>query len=109
MVRSYQSMWQLSKCFDDFYIYNLTQTIQILYMTEELLDFKLGATLGCGAFGKVRKAIHVPTGRKVAIKFLMKKKIRNEEDRLRVRRETEILKKIQHPNLIRLLQVVEND
>jgi serine/threonine protein kinase len=78
-------------------------------MTDELADFKLGGTLGCGAFGKVRKAVHVATGRKVAIKFLMKKKIRSEEDRRRVRRETEILKKIQHPNLLRLLQVVESD
>jgi serine/threonine protein kinase len=57
-------------------------------MPEEFHDYDIGCTLGCGAFGKVRKAIHRPTGGKVAIKFLMKKKIRTDEDRRRVRRET---------------------
>lgn len=55
-------------------------------MPEQLMEFELGCTLGCGAFGKVRKAVHRPTGRKVAIKFLMKKKIRTDEDHRRVKR-----------------------
>lgn len=55
-------------------------------MKESTTDYELGCVLGCGAFGKVRKAIHKETGKKVAIKFLMKKKIRTDEDKKRVQR-----------------------
>ena len=37
---------------------------------KKIGDFQLGKTIGCGTFGKVKEAIHLPTGQKVAIKIL---------------------------------------
>lgn len=44
-----------------------------------LRNYKLGKTLGIGAFGKVKIAEHVLTGHKVAIKILNRRKIKNME------------------------------
>jgi serine/threonine protein kinase len=41
--------------------------------TKILGDYKVGKTLGQGAFSKVKFAIHIPTGEKVAIKIIDKK------------------------------------
>lgn len=39
----------------------------------------------------------------------MKRKIKTEEDRKRVEKETAILRKTQHPNLLKLLQVIDTE
>jgi 5'-AMP-activated protein kinase catalytic alpha subunit len=44
-----------------------------------LQHYKMGKTLGIGAFGKVKIAEHVLTGHKVAIKILNRRKIKNME------------------------------
>jgi len=46
----------------------------------------LGKCIGQGTFGKVKEAIHLPTGEKVAIKILEKKKITDKIDLIRVER-----------------------
>lgn len=38
-------------------------------------NYVLGKTIGEGTFGKVKLAIHLPTGEKVAVKILVKSKI----------------------------------
>lgn len=62
-------------------------------------------TLGKGSFGKVKEAIHVLSGEKIAIKILEKQKIKKEDDLVRIRREINILSKVQHPNIIQLYEV----
>ncbi|KAE9455863.1 hypothetical protein C3L33_12238, partial [Rhododendron williamsianum] len=44
-----------------------------------LSNYKLGRTLGIGAFSKVKLAIHIPTEIKVAIKILKRRSI-NDSD-----------------------------
>ena len=41
-----------------------------------LPNYKLGKTLGIGSFGKVKIAEHSPTGHKVAIKILNRRKVK---------------------------------
>lgn len=41
-----------------------------------LPDYKLGKTLGIGSFGKVKVAEHAPTGHKVAVKILNRRKVK---------------------------------
>ena len=41
-----------------------------------LPNYKLGKTLGIGSFGKVKVAEHSPTGQKVAIKILNRRKVK---------------------------------
>lgn len=69
--------------------------------------YDMGDVIGQGKFGVVKKAIHKKTQKPVAIK-IMKKSAITQEDMELIRREIEILKMCQHPNIIRLLDIFEN-
>ncbi|KAM0027440.1 putative protein kinase CAMK-AMPK family [Helianthus debilis subsp. tardiflorus] len=71
-----------------------------------LSNYRLGKTLGFGAFGKVKVAQHVLTGIKVAIKILDRQSI-NDSDGERVRREIKIMRLLSHPHIVRLYEVIE--
>jgi len=62
-------------------------------------------TIGKGSFGKVKEALHVKTGEKIAIKILEKDRIKNDGDLVRIKREMEIHSKVHHPNIIQLYEV----
>jgi serine/threonine protein kinase len=63
--------------------------------------------LGSGAFGKVFMATSVVDKNfKVAIKVISKKKLDDEVDQLKD--EIEILKKLDHPNIIKYYETYEN-
>ncbi|KAG0484984.1 hypothetical protein HPP92_009063 [Vanilla planifolia] len=72
-----------------------------------LPNYKLGKTLGIGAFGKVKIAEHALTGHKVAIKILNRRQIKKMEMEEKVRREIKILRLFMHPHIIRLYEVIE--
>jgi serine/threonine protein kinase len=74
------------------------------------LDFyKLGKLIGKGAFGKVILGTHKLTGMHVAIKTIDKEAIRkSEHNKRKVFQEIYILKKIRHPNIVRILEVFES-
>ena len=76
-------------------------------------DFKIGnyiikRTLGRGTFGKVKLGIYLPTKEKVAIKILEKNKIRDKDDKIRVKREFEMLTKFNHINVILVTEIFES-
>lgn len=64
-------------------------------------------TVGEGTFGKVKLAVHIPTGEKVAVKILEKSRIKDQADVRRVNREIKILKKAKNPNIIQLYEVID--
>jgi serine/threonine protein kinase len=70
-------------------------------------NYVIGNTVGEGTFGKVKVAIHIPTGEKVAVKILEKKRIQEQADVRRVNREIKILKKARHGNIIQLFEVLD--
>ena len=74
---------------------------------EIICEFILGEKLGEGAFGSVRLGINKQTGEKVAIKILEKIKLIKSTDKVRLRREISILKKLRHPNIVQLYSVIE--
>ena len=63
--------------------------------------------LGKGKFGVVKSAVHKSSREMVAIKMISKKNM-NSQDLELMRREIEIMKVCQHPNIIRLLDIFEN-
>ena len=67
----------------------------------------IGKTIGEGTFGKVKIAVHIPTGEKVAVKILEKCRIKEQADVRRVNREIKILKKAGGDNIIRLFEVLD--
>jgi hypothetical protein len=64
--------------------------------------YDIGESIGKGKFGRVKLAIHKKTNKKVAVKILKKKKMDAEDFEL-YKREVEILKICQHPNIIRYI------
>jgi serine/threonine protein kinase len=75
---------------------------------SNLFDFyEIKETLGKGKFGLVKAAIHKKTNKKVAVKVMSKKEMTVQDVELQ-RREIEILKMCQHPYIIRLLDIFEN-
>jgi len=73
---------------------------------ENIPCLQLERTIGSGTFGKVKRALYLPTGHALAVKILNKHKIANKKDALRIEREIAILKKINHPNLLKLYQLI---
>ena len=70
-------------------------------------NYRLGKTLGIGAFGKVKLGEHIITCNKVAIKILNRAKILALDMGEKVRREINILKTCKHPHIIRLYEVID--
>lgn len=69
--------------------------------------YKMDKTLGKGQFGLVKLGVHIETGKSVAIKQVKKKNMSHIEV-LQQRREIEVLKMCQHPNIIELVDLFEN-
>jgi serine/threonine protein kinase len=63
--------------------------------------------LGKGKFGIVKEAINKSTKKRVAVKIMRKLQMTQLDLEL-IKREIEILKICQHPNIIRLLDIFEN-
>lgn len=76
---------------------------------ENQKKFIIMRTLGKGSFGKVKLALHTPSGEKIAIKILEKEMIKKDEDLMRIRREIKILSQARHPNIIQLYEVIETN
>ncbi|XP_032828237.2 NUAK family SNF1-like kinase 1 [Petromyzon marinus] len=70
--------------------------------------YELEETLGRGTYGKVKRAVERATGRKVAIKFISKERIKNEKDMCQIRREIEIMSSLHHPHIVSIFEVFEN-
>ncbi|XP_077337422.1 NUAK family SNF1-like kinase 2 isoform X2 [Lithobates pipiens] len=64
-------------------------------------------TLGKGTYGTVKRA-RDKQGKEVAIKSIRKDRIKDEQDMLHIRRETEIMTSLCHPHIISIYEVFEN-
>ena len=78
-------------------------------MNDFLSDYNIKETIGKGTFSIVKLGINKKTKEKVAIKILKKKKIIHKEDVERIEREINILKKLDHINVIKIYKINEDD
>ncbi|CAD8163893.1 unnamed protein product [Paramecium octaurelia] len=79
-------------------------------MQESTLgNYTLGNTIGEGTFGKVKIGTHLQTGEKVAVKILEKAKFQDDSDVYRIAKEIEILKKLRHPHIIQIYEIIDTD
>jgi len=70
--------------------------------------YKLIKTIGKGNFAKVKLAKHLPTHREVAIKIIDKTQL-NQTSLQKLFREVRIMKFLDHPNIVKLYEVIETD
>ncbi|KAJ9452270.1 CBL-interacting protein kinase 21 [Diplonema papillatum] len=75
-------------------------------MVKKVGKYVLGNTLGEGAFSKVKKAVHMQTKEVVAIKIINSKKTDTKEKEEWIRREVAVLRKLDHPSIIKLHEVL---
>lgn len=73
-------------------------------------DYILGQTLGEGEFGKVKMGWKRDGGVQVAIKLIRRETLGSNPSRLpKIYREISILRGLQHPNIVRLHEMVETE
>jgi calcium/calmodulin-dependent protein kinase I len=71
-------------------------------------QYKVGEEIGRGAFSVVKKGVHKKTNEEVAIKFIEKKFV-DKQDLMLLAREIDIMKKVDHANVLQLKEVFETD
>ncbi|ESO00075.1 hypothetical protein HELRODRAFT_83625 [Helobdella robusta] len=80
-----------------------------LKQTENKLSglYDLGETIGKGHYAVVKKAKHCIFGEKVAVKVIEKTKL-DEVSRSHLFQEVRCMKLVQHPNIVRLYEVIDS-
>ncbi|KAF5015016.1 hypothetical protein F66182_13804, partial [Fusarium sp. NRRL 66182] len=73
---------------------------------QRLDQYKTVKLLGEGSFGKVKLAIHQPSGRQVALKIIPRRKLLSRDMVGRVEREIQYLQLLRHPHIIKLYTVI---
>ena len=80
----------------------------ILENKGKFTDFyKLGGVLGEGAYGTVRKCAHNSCGQIRAVKIMSKADL-STTDALKLKQEIEILRNLDHPNIMKLYEIFED-
>jgi calcium-dependent protein kinase len=82
----------------------------VFHKTSDLSkDYEMGPVLGAGAFGCVRIAVHKPSNNERAIKTMKKERILKDSiSKLQFFSEIEILKEIDHPNVLKIFEYYED-
>lgn len=71
---------------------------------QRLDQYQTVKILGEGSFGKVKLAIHQPSGRQVALKIISRRKLLSRDMVGRVEREIQYLQLLRHPHIIKLYE-----
>ncbi|KAF5402916.1 hypothetical protein PHET_03726 [Paragonimus heterotremus] len=79
-----------------------------VYKPSRVGPYELGPTLGRGNFAVVKLGRHILTKMKVAIK-IMNKDLIGSNNLNKVSRELEAMKRCQHPHIVRLYHIMENE
>merc|ERR1719456_2192593 len=76
-------------------------------MGKKIGKYELGATLGSGAFSKVKVGIDSETGQKWAVKIIDKEQLAREHLEEQLKREIAIMKSLKHPHVVHLREVMQ--
>lgn len=71
-------------------------------------NYKVNELIGKGAYSMVASGIHIPTGKKVAIKRIVDLFVKKHEA-LRILREVVLLRMLEHKNIISLYEIIVPD
>ena len=79
------------------------------YPKSNLNFYLYGRQIGHGAFGQVNLALHIASGRLVAIKIFAKKNLKNTRAKQKIKNEIEMLSHFHHPFINQILDNFETD
>lgn len=77
-------------------------------LVQSIGNYQMSKTVGKGNFAKVKLARHVLTGVEVAIKIIDKQSL-NESSLAKLMREVDIMKRLDHPNIVKLFEVLDTE
>ncbi|NXK02159.1 HUNK kinase, partial [Herpetotheres cachinnans] len=78
--------------------------------SRQVGNYLVGKMINKGSFAKVMEGLHIPTGEKVAVKVIDKRKAKQDSYVLKnVKREPRIHQMIKHPNVVGLYETLETD
>ncbi|XP_040203695.1 hormonally up-regulated neu tumor-associated kinase homolog A-like [Rana temporaria] len=78
--------------------------------TKRVGNYLVGKMINKGSFAKVMEGMHIPTGQKVAIKVIDKKKAKQDSYVLKnMKREPRIHQMVKHPNIVQLYETLETE
>ncbi|XP_066036407.1 hormonally up-regulated neu tumor-associated kinase-like, partial [Chamaea fasciata] len=78
--------------------------------SKQVRNYLVGKMINKGSFAKVMEGLHIPTGEKVAIKVIDKRKAKQDYYVLKnMKREARIHQMIKHPNVVQLYETLETD
>lgn len=100
---------ELVRKFADHFNFVLRDTIYKELFFVSPIYLCIGKELGRGKFATVYEGRHAVTGQRLAIKMMDKQKLLAEDPRVEefLQRETSIMKSLDHPNVVRLYDVLE--
>ena len=88
----------------------MAQAANINPLAGDIGSYKLTHTLGEGTTGKVKLGYHTQTGEQVAIKIISKSSFSKQPKlQQKVQREIALMRLVKHPNILRLLDVLESN
>lgn len=77
-------------------------------LSDKVSDYLIGKEIGKGAYAVVKQAVHKQSGTKLAIKIYEKFKLMDPARKSAVKREIQVLRQLDHPNIVRLYEVIDN-
>uniref|UniRef100_A0A4W5R480 Si:ch211-255p10.4 n=1 Tax=Hucho hucho TaxID=62062 RepID=A0A4W5R480_9TELE len=86
----------------------MSKELSLSQSAQYVGPYRLEKTLGKGQTGLVKLGVHCITGQKIAIKIVNREKL-SESVLMKVEREIAILKLIEHPHVLKLHDVYENN
>ena len=100
-INTYQPTKNKKTCF---YSHSMEEFVE-----ENLENYEILYTIGTGTFSQVKLGIHKQTKEYVAVKIISKNRITDKNELSRIKREMSILKKLNHPNIIKIFEIIENE
>mmetsp|Transcript_15108 Transcript_15108/g.31105 ORF Transcript_15108/g.31105 Transcript_15108/m.31105 type:complete len:208 (+) Transcript_15108:270-893(+) len=84
---------------------HMASIFNFVYPNDIINKYTLGGVLGQGTFGVVQRCVNIRTGESFALKTILKSKVPNVS---LLKREIEILTEVDHPHIIKLVDVYED-
>ncbi|XP_072498834.1 hormonally up-regulated neu tumor-associated kinase homolog isoform X2 [Notamacropus eugenii] len=86
------------------------ETAKTFPHTKQVGTYLVGKIINKGSFAKVMEGLHLPTGEKVAIKVIDKKKAQQDSYILKnMKREPRIQQMVKHPHIVQLYETLETE